>query len=78
MCVCVWICCMLLRTPLTNTPLLRSQMRGGAFPGRLIIPMYVPTGGYIIYSDDFGANWQRGGCAHSDVTGLGAGQVGGR
>lgn len=50
------------------------QMKGGNYPGRLIIPMYVPTGGYVIYSDDYGASWQVGGCAHSDVTGLGAGQ----
>jgi len=50
------------------------QMTGGTYPGRLVIPVYVPTGGFVIYSDNYGASWTHGGCTHSDVTGLGAGQ----
>lgn len=50
------------------------QLKDPRYPGRLVIPMYVPSGGYVIYSDDYGATWKSSGCSHSDVTGLGAGQ----
>jgi len=48
-------------------------MKGGSHPGRLIMPMFVPTGSYVIYSDDHGASWHTGGCVHSIINGLGVG-----
>lgn len=49
------------------------QLEFGAKAGRLIFPVYVygkPSSSIVIYSDDHGASWKRGG-----VAGLGGGEI---